>query len=52
MVTRPLGALAAKYDIASLATFFTAPTPPMPAPPLDEGGRRELAAYVLARFGD
>jgi glucose/arabinose dehydrogenase len=51
MVTKPLSALAARYDVASLTAFFAAPTPPMPAPALDEAGRRELAVYVLQRFG-
>jgi glucose/arabinose dehydrogenase len=52
MVTKPLAGLKARYALDSLATFFSAPTPPMPAPPLDEAGRRALAAYVLERFGD
>ncbi|MBM4383022.1 MAG: PQQ-dependent sugar dehydrogenase [Deltaproteobacteria bacterium] len=52
MVTKPLTALHARFDLDSLTTFFAAPTPPMPAPPLDEAGRRALAAYVLGRFGD
>ncbi|HEU4427238.1 MAG TPA: PQQ-dependent sugar dehydrogenase [Myxococcota bacterium] len=51
MVTKPLERLASRYDVASLTAFFAAPTPPMPAPPLDEPGRRALAAYVLERFG-
>jgi len=51
MVTRPLERLASRHDLVSLTAFFAAPTPPMPAPPLDEAGRRELAAYVLERFG-
>ena len=52
MVTKPLAGLTARYDVASLTAFFAAPTPPMPAPPLDETGRRELAVYVLQRFGN
>jgi mono/diheme cytochrome c family protein len=51
MVTKPLAGLASRYDVASLAVFFATPTPPMPVPPLDEGGRRALAVYVLQRFG-
>ncbi len=51
MVTRELTGLTARYDVAGLATFFEAPTPPMPAPPLGDAARRELAVYVLQRFG-
>lgn len=52
MVTRELTGLAARYDVPALVAFFAAPTPPMPAPPLDESARRELAVYVLQRFGE
>jgi glucose/arabinose dehydrogenase len=52
VVTRELTGLAAKYDVSSLAAFFRAPTPPMPAAALDEEGRRALAVYVLERFGN
>jgi glucose/arabinose dehydrogenase len=51
MVTKPLAQLASRHDLATLTAFFAAPTPPMPAPPVDEAGRRALAAYVLERFG-
>ena len=51
MVTKKLEKLGERHDLDSLTSFFAAPTPPMPAPPLDESGRRELAAYVLDRFG-
>jgi glucose/arabinose dehydrogenase len=51
MVAKPLAGLAARYDLPALTAFFAAPTPPMPAPPLDEAGRRALAVYVLERFG-
>jgi glucose/arabinose dehydrogenase len=51
MVIHPLAKLAERHDVASLTAFFAAPTPPMPAPPLDEDGRRALAVYVLQRFG-
>lgn len=51
MVTKKLEKLGERYDLASLTVFFAAPTPPMPAPPLDESGRRELAAYALDHFG-
>jgi glucose/arabinose dehydrogenase len=52
VVTKGLEALAARYDVAALTAFFAAPTPPMPAPPLDEAERRALAVYVLQRFGN
>jgi glucose/arabinose dehydrogenase len=52
MVTHRLAGLNARYDLDSLATFFSAPTPPMPAPAVDEAGRRALAAYALDRYGD
>ncbi len=51
MVTKKLEKLSERFDLDSLVIFFAAPTPPMPPPPLDEAGRRELAAYVLDRFG-
>jgi glucose/arabinose dehydrogenase len=51
VTTTPLVRLAARYDVDGLTAFFAAPTPPMPAPPLDESERRELAVYVLERFG-
>jgi glucose/arabinose dehydrogenase len=52
MVTQPLTGLAARYDVPALTAFFEAPTPPMPAPPLNEAERRELAVHVLQRFGN
>jgi glucose/arabinose dehydrogenase len=52
VVTRELTGLAARYDVDSLAAFFVAPTPPMPAVALDEEDRRALAVYVLQRFGN
>lgn len=48
VVPVPLRALSERYDIDSLVTFFAAPTPPMPTPPLDEAERRELAIYLLS----
>ncbi|MCG8589008.1 MAG: PQQ-dependent sugar dehydrogenase [Proteobacteria bacterium] len=38
-----------RYDLASLAAFFEAPTPPMPAFPLSENERNDLAVFLLAR---
>ena len=52
MVTKELSGLARRHDVVSLTAFFAAPTPPMPAPALDDAGRRELAVYVLQRFGN
>ncbi len=48
VVVKPLERLAARYDIASLADFFLAPTPPMPVFALGEAERRALAVYLLA----
>jgi glucose/arabinose dehydrogenase len=47
---RALGALAGKYTIDALARYFVAPQPPMPAYPLTEEQRRDLAVYVLATY--
>jgi glucose/arabinose dehydrogenase len=45
----PLDGLAQKYDPASLADYFLAPTPPMPKYPLSDQERLELAHYLLNR---
>jgi mono/diheme cytochrome c family protein len=45
-----LGSLAQRYDVADLTSFLSTPTPPMPAVPLDESGRRDLAIHLLQRF--
>ncbi len=45
---RPLTRLPARYDVASLKTFFLSPTPPMPRFPLDEADREALAVYLLS----
>ncbi len=47
---RPLGELAEKYGIDSLASFLRAPQPPMPSYPFPEDQRRELAIYLLAEY--
>jgi len=49
---RPLAALRSKYTIDSLAEFLRAPPPPMPAVPLTDDQRRDLAVYLLATFGN
>jgi glucose/arabinose dehydrogenase len=40
--------LRGKYDLDGLAAFLAAPTPPMPAFPLDAESRRDLAVYLFA----
>jgi glucose/arabinose dehydrogenase len=47
VVAKPLRDLTARYDLAGLVAFLAAPTPPMPAYPLEEGERRDLAAFLL-----
>jgi glucose/arabinose dehydrogenase len=47
MVASPLAGLRARYQVASLAAFLAAPTPPMPMFPLADGERRDLAVYLL-----
>ncbi|HZR84687.1 MAG TPA: PQQ-dependent sugar dehydrogenase [Candidatus Binatia bacterium] len=47
-VVRPLAGLAAKYRVDSLMSFLRAPQPPMPAFPLTDADRRDLAVYLLA----
>lgn len=44
--------LLARYDVSSLAAYLLAPTPPMPAFPLTESERRDLAVFLLAREAD
>lgn len=41
-----------KHDVASLADYLLAPTPPMPAFEMGEEARRDLAAWLLLRAGD
>ena len=49
VVAKPLGALRDRYDVAGLVEFLAAPTPPMPAFPLSDAERRDLAIHLLAR---
>jgi glucose/arabinose dehydrogenase len=49
MQPKPLEALGARYDVASLAQFLKTPTPPMPAFPMTDDERRDLAVYLLTR---
>lgn len=48
---RPLAALGRKYDVESLAGFLAAPQPPMPLYHFDADQRRDLAVFLLDRFG-
>lgn len=41
-------ALRAKYGVRDLAAYLLAPTPPMPASPLAEAERRDLAVFLLS----
>lgn len=52
VVARRLSGLSQRYDAATLAAFFTAPTPPMPRFDLDEHAQAALAAYLLTEFGE
>lgn len=44
--------LASRFDVASLAGFLLAPTPPMPALAISEGERGDLAVFLLSERGD
>ncbi len=45
----PIEDLAARHDIDSLAAFLARPTAPMPAFPMSDSERRDLAIWLLAR---
>jgi len=49
MVTRPLRDLGARYDATSLANYLKTPNPPMPAFPMTDDERLDLAVYLLTR---
>ncbi len=49
VVTRPLAGLKKRYSAESLAAYLRTPNPPMPAFPLGDAERSDLAAYLLAR---
>ena len=51
VVAKPIAELGARYDLRGLADFLLAPTPPMPAFPLAEAERRDLAVYLLETAG-
>jgi len=46
---RPLAGLRSKYTIDSLVAFLRTPQPPMPAFPLTDDERRDLAIYLLTQ---
>jgi len=46
----PLQGLAGHYDLPGLEALLAAPTPPMPAFPLNDAERRDLAVHLLSRF--
>ncbi|MGE5125600.1 MAG: PQQ-dependent sugar dehydrogenase [Betaproteobacteria bacterium] len=50
VVARQLKGLARRYTAVSLSAYLRAPNPPMPAFPLSEGERADLAAFLLSRF--
>jgi glucose/arabinose dehydrogenase/cytochrome c553 len=45
----PLRDLASRYSVESLAEWLAAPTPPMPAFPMNAQERRDLAVFLLDR---
>lgn len=47
VVPKPLANLSARYDVDSLARYLAAPTPPMPAYPMSDDERRDLAVFLL-----
>ncbi len=49
VVARPLTNLSRRYSLESLAVYLRTPNPPMPAFPLTDAERSDLAAYLLAR---
>lgn len=51
VVPLPLADLGQRHDLDGLAAFLGAPTPPMPLFDLDRGERRDLAVFLLDRFG-
>ena len=48
MVAKPLAGLSKRYTRDSLAAYLRTPNPPMPAFPLGDAERRDLAAFLLA----
>jgi len=50
VVAVPLRNLAARYDLPGLEGLLATPTPPMPAFPLSDAERRDLAIHLLSRF--
>jgi mono/diheme cytochrome c family protein len=52
MVVKPLAALGGRHDLDGLTRLLRTPQPPMPALPMGEEERRDLAVYLLARYGE
>ncbi len=50
MLVVPLGGLANRYSESELMAVLEAPVPPMPDFDLSEPERRQLVAYLRARF--
>ena len=50
VIARPLNGLSKRYTPDSLAAYLRTPNPPMPAFPMDDAERSDLAAYLLSRF--
>lgn len=48
---RPLAGLASHFSVESLVAFLAAPQPPMPLYELDADQRRDLAIFLLERWG-
>jgi glucose/arabinose dehydrogenase len=50
IVPKELRGLADRYDIGALSALRATRTPPMPAYPLSDGERRDLAVYLLTTY--
>ncbi len=50
VIARPLKGLAQRYTPESLAVYLRTPNPPMPAFPMSDAERSDLARYLLSRF--
>jgi glucose/arabinose dehydrogenase len=50
VVVKELRGLGGRYDVAGLAAFFDAPTPPMPVFALSPEEKRDLAVHLLGEY--